>query len=279
MRKTLLCVAAAATLPFILAQAPKKGENHDLGFKDTPQLPGLPYLVHDSDRPHPKVVTPAPEPGGPPSDAIVLFDGRDLSHWQASASPITKKGSSSGAPEWKLENGYFEVVPGTGDLMTKEKFGDVQLHVEWSEPADVTGRSQGRGNSGVILMSRYELQVLDAYNNPTYADGQAGAIYGQWPPLANPARKPGEWQVYDLVFMAPKFEGDNVKEPAYFTVFMNGVLLHNHKASMGPMVYRQVAHYVPHGPEEPLMLQNHNSKVRFRNIWARRLSTYDQPEK
>jgi hypothetical protein len=128
-------------------------------------------------------------------------------------------------------------------------------------------------------MSRYELQVLDSYNSPTYADGQAGAIYGQWPPLANPARKPGEWNVYDIVFVAPKFDGEQVKEPAYFTVFMNGVLLHNHKASMGPMVYRQVAHYVPHDPEMPLLLQNHNSKVRFRNIWARRLTGYDQPEK
>ena len=250
-----------------------------MGFKDTPMLPGLPYHVHDSDRPRPKVVTPATEPGGPPSDAVVLFDGHDLSHWQASASPITKKGSTTGAPEWKLENGYFEVVPGTGDLMTKEKFGDIQLHVEWSEPADVTGRSQSRGNSGVILMSRYECQVLDSYNNPTYADGQAGAIYGQWPPLANPTRKPGEWNVYDIVFIAPRFDGDKVAQPAYFTVFMNGVLLHNHQASMGPMVYRQVAHYVPHGAEEPLMLQNHNSKVRFRNIWARRLTGYDQPER
>jgi hypothetical protein len=280
MRKTVPSLAAAATLaailPFLLAQAPKNGENHDLGFKDTPMLPGLPYHVHDSDRPHPKVVTPAPEPGGPPSDAIVLFDGRDLSHWQSLASPITKKGG--GDPEWKLENGYFESVPRTGDLATKEKFGDVQLHVEWSEPADITGRSQARGNSGVILMGLYEIQVLDSYNSPTYADGQAGAIYGQWPPLANPTRKPGEWQIYDIVFMAPKFDGDTVTEPAYFTVFMNGVLLHNHKASMGPMVYRQVAHYTRHDSEEPLVLQNHNGKVRFRNIWARRLTGYDQPE-
>jgi hypothetical protein len=278
MRKTLLLVAVAATLPFLLSQTAKK-ENHDLGFKDTPQLPGLPYLVHDSDRPHPKVVTPAAAPGGAPSDAVVLFDGHDLSHWQGSASSITKKGSNNAAPEWKLENGYFEVVPGTGDLVTKEKFGDIQLHVEWSEPADITGSGQGRGNSGVILMSRYEIQVLDSYNSPTYADGQAGAIYGQWPPLANPTRKPGDWNVYDIVFIAPKFDGAKVKEPAYFTVFMNGVLLHNHQASMGPMVYRQVAHYVPHGAEEPLLLQNHNSKVRFRNIWARRLTSYDQPEK
>jgi hypothetical protein len=178
-----------------------------------------------------------------------------------------------------VENGYFEVVPKTGDLSTKEKFGDCQLHVEWSERADVKGRSQGRGNSGVILMGRFEIQVLDAVNNPTYADGQAGAIYGQWPPLANPARGPGEWNVYDIVFEAPKFEGEKLVKPAYFTVFMNGVLLHNHKESMGPMVYRQVAHYVPQPAEDSLVLQNHNDAVRYRNVWIRRLKGYDQPEK
>jgi len=280
MRKLFVLAPAviAGAVTLLVAQTqPKKGENHDLGFKDTPMLPGLPYHVHDSDRPHPKVVAPSTQPGGAPADAIVLFDGKDLSHWQSGASSITKKGG--GAPEWKLENGYVECVPGTGDLITKDKFGDVQLHIEWSEPEDISGRSQARGNSGVILMSRYEIQVLDSYNSPTYADGQAGAIYGQWPPLANPTRKPGEWNVYDIVFTAPKFEGDQVKQPAYFTVFLNGVLLHNHQPSMGPMVYRQVAHYVPHPPEEPLTLQNHNSKVRFRNIWARRLTGYDQPEK
>lgn len=280
MRKTLFAVAAAATLSLMIsfsgAQTPPK-QNHDLGFTDTPMLPGLPYHVHDPARPHPKVVTPSNQCGGPPSDAIVLFDGHDLSHWVSSASPITKKGG--GAPEWKVENGYFESVPHTGDLATKEKFGDVQLHLEWSEPADIEGRSQGRGNSGVILMGRYEIQVLDPYNNPTYADGQAGAIYGQWPPLANPGRKPGEWNVYDIAFVAPKFDGDKVVSPAYVTLFMNGVLMHNHQASMGPMVYRQVAHYVPHPPEEPLVLQNHNSRVRFRNIWARRIPAYDQPER
>jgi hypothetical protein len=278
MRKlyVLAPVVIGGALTLLVAQTqPKKGENHDLGFKDTPMLPGLPYHVHDPDRPHPTVLTA--EPGAAPSDAIVLFDGKDLLHWQSGASSITKKGG--GPPEWKLEHGYVECVPGTGDLITKDKFGDVQLHIEWSEPEDITGRSQARGNSGVILMNRYEIQVLDSYNNQTYADGQAGAIYGQWPPLANPTRKPGEWNVYDIVFTAPKFDAGEVKQPAYFTVFMNSVLLHNHQPSMGPMVYRQVAHYVPHGPEEPLTLQNHNSRVRFRNIWARRLTGYDQPEK
>jgi Domain of Unknown Function (DUF1080) len=258
----------------LLAQSPA---NHDLGFKDTPMLPGLPYHVHDSDRPHPPVVTPSDQPGGPPSDAIVLFNGKDLSAWQGHPSTITKAGAA-GPPEWKLENGYFEVVPKTGDLATKEKFGDCQLHVEWSERPDITGTSQGRGNSGVILMGRYEIQVLDSYHSPTYADGQAGAIYGQWPPLANAVRKPGDWNIYDIVFEAPKFEGEKLVKPAYFTVFLNGVLLHNRKESMGPMVYRQVAHYVPQPAEDSLVLQNHNDRVRYRNIWIRRIGEYDRPQ-
>ncbi len=221
----MMCSMGAAQTP-----APSQSANHDLGFKDTPMLPGLPYHVHDSDRPHPPVVTPAAQLGGAPSDAIVLFDGKDLSHWTAHHSDITRAGSS-GQPEWKLENGYVEVVPNTGDIATKEKFGDCQLHVEWASPPEVRGNSQSRGNSGVILMARYEIQVLDSFNNPTYADGQAGAIYGQWPPLANPTRGPGEWQAYDIVFEAPKFEGEKLVKPAYFTVFLNGVLLHNRQAS------------------------------------------------
>ncbi|HEV3196636.1 MAG TPA: DUF1080 domain-containing protein, partial [Bryobacteraceae bacterium] len=166
-----------------------------------------------------------------------------------------------------------------GGLYTKQKFGDCQLHVEWSSPTEVRGTSQGRGNSGVLLMSQYEIQVLDMWDNPTYADGQAGAIYGQWPPLMNPARKPGEWNTYDIVFEAPKFEGDRLAKPAFATVFYNGVIVHNRKELMGPMVYRQVAHYTPHGAEEPLMLQDHNNPVRYRNIWIRRLKGYDEPEK
>jgi hypothetical protein len=261
---------AVAAIALAQEPAPKKAVNHDLGFEDTPMLPGLPYHVHDPNRPHPPVVTPASQPGGAPSDAIVLFDGKDLSQWTGHPSSITR-GGQAGPPEWKVENGYAEVVPKTGDISTREKFGDCQLHVEWAAPAKVEGNSQARGNSGVLLMGRYEVQVLDSYDNPTYADGQAGAIYGQWPPLANPVRKPGEWQSYDIVFEAPKFEGEKLVKPAYFTVFLNGVLLHNHQASMGPMVYRQVAHYSPQPAEDSLVLQNHNSPVRFRNIWIRRL--------
>jgi len=256
-------------LPFLVATLATFGQgvNHDLGFDDTPLLPGLPFHVHDAKRPHPPVVTPAAQVGGAPSDAIVLFDGKDLSQWQGA------KGN------WKVGEGYFEVAPGAGDLKTKQKFGDVQLHVEWAAPAEVRGTSQNRGNSGIYLQGRYEIQVLDSYQNPTYADGQAGAIYGQWPPLANAARKPGEWQSFDIVFEAPRLEGGKLVKSAYATVFLNGVLLHNHKELMGPTVYRALAKYTDQLAEDSLVLQDHQQPVRYRNIWIRRLSTYDQPEK
>jgi hypothetical protein len=244
-----------------------QGVNHDLGYDDTPMLPGLPFHVHDPKRPHPPVVTPSAQPGGAPSDAIVLFDGKDLSQWQKA------KGN------WKVDDGYLQVVPGAGDLATKQKFGDVQLHVEWAAPAEVRGNSQNRGNSGIFLQGRYEVQVLDSYQNPTYADGQAGALYGQWPPLANATRKPGEWQSYDIVFEAPKFEGGKLVKPAYATVFLNGVLLHNHKELMGSTVHRALAKYKDQPAEDSLVLQDHQQPVRYRNIWIRRLGGYDQPEK
>jgi len=255
------------------AQTPAPAENHDLGFKDTPMLPGLPWHVHDPDRPHPPVVTAAATPGGAPSDAIVLFDGKGLSQWRSVPGSITHLGVD-GPPEWKMGNGYFEVAPSAGDLATKEKFGDIQLHVEWSSPNPPKGNSQARGNSGILLMGRYEVQVLDPWDNPTYADGQAAAIYGQWPPLANPGRRPGDWNVYDIVFEAPRLDGDKVLKPAIITVFFNGVLVQNHKESMGPMVYRQVAHYVAQPAEDSLVLQNHRDAVRFRNVWVRRVPAY-----
>jgi hypothetical protein len=250
------------------AQPPRPG---DLGFTDTPMLPGLPWHVHDPARPHPPVVTPGATPGAPPSDAVVLFDGKDLSKWVHR----NAKGETSDA-KWAVRDGYFEVVPKTGSVTTRDSFGSVQLHIEWASPSQVVGNSQGRGNSGVLIMGLYEVQVLDSYDNVTYADGQAAALYGQWPPLANAARKPGEWQTYDIVFEAPRFEGDKLASPAYITVFWNGVLVHNRKEAMGPMVYRNVAKYAPHAAEAPLMLQDHSNPVRFRNVWLRRLGTYDQ---
>ena len=244
-----------------------QAQNSPVGYTDTPMLPGVPYRVHDPGRPHPSEVTPAVQPGGPPSDAIVLFDGKDLSQWTPSRQP------------WKVENGYMEVAANAGDLRSRERFGDIQLHIEWAAPEQVRGNSQNRGNSGIFLQGRYEVQVLDSSNNLTYADGQAGAIYGQWPPLANAARKPGEWQSYDIVFEAPRFEGEKLIKPAYLTVFLNGVLLHHRKELMGPTVHRQLAKYVAHATEEALVLQDHQSPVRYRNIWVRRLTGYDRPER
>lgn len=249
-------LAAAVLLgsALLIAQTPAT----NLGYTDTPMLPGVPYHVHDPARPHPTVITPGAQNGAAPSDAVVLFDGRDLSQWTAARQP------------WKVENGYVEVPPNGGDLTTKEMFGDVQLHVEWAAPAAVRGTSQNRGNSGIFLQGRYEVQVLDSFDNPTYADGQAGAIYGQWPPLVNPVRRPGEWQAYDIVFQAPRFDGDRLRTPAYLTVFLNGVLLHHHQELMGPTVHRALARYTAHSAG-PIVLQDHQQPVRYRNIWVRRI--------
>lgn len=247
-----------------------------IGFDDTPFLPDQPWRVHDYRRPHPPVVTPGTcstqdQPGRPPSDAVVLFDGTDLSHW-------VTYGPNSTEPKpakWKVENGYMEVVGGTGTIFSKEKFGDCQIHVEWAAPEVIQGSSQGRGNSGVIIMGLYEIQVLDSYQNVTYADGQAGAIYGQWPPLVNAALPPGRWQTYDIIFEAPVFEGERLVKPAYATVLHNGVVLHHRQPFIGRMTYRQVATYAPHEPEGPLSLQDHGNPVRYRNIWVRPLGRYD----
>jgi hypothetical protein len=268
----LLAAAALAATQTAAPQLPARTAADD-GFTDTPVLPGLPWRVHDPKRPHPPVVTPGATPGAPPSDAIVLFNGRDLSQWAQ-----RDRNGSPTEPTWNVRDGYFET--GKGGLHTRASFADVQLHLEWATPATIAGNSQGRGNSGVFLMGLYEIQVLDSYNNPTYADGQAGAMYGQWPPLANVARRPGEWQSYDIVFEAPQFENGKLVKPAYQTVFWNGVIVHNRKAAMGATVYRSAAQYgQPHAPALPLMLQDHDNPVRYRNIWIRRLGAYDQPEK
>jgi hypothetical protein len=237
------------------------------GYDDTPFLPGQPWRVHDRNRPQPRVVTPGTEstqeqPGRPPSDAIVLFDGSSLAGWV----------HTDGRPaSWKVENGYTEVVPRSGNIQTTVHFGDCQLHLEWMASADVRGESQGRSNSGVFLMGRYEIQVLDCYQNPTYADGTTAAIYGQFPPLVNACRRPGEWQTYDLVWIAPRFDGERLLSPAFLTLFHNGVLVHYHRALIGPTAHRRVIPYTPHPPIGPLMLQDHGDPVRFRNIWYRPL--------
>jgi hypothetical protein len=241
------------------------------GYNDTPQIPGQKWKVHDMERPRAPRVAPGLN-AAPPSDATVLFDGKDLSQWMQ----MGRDGKTQ-EPKWKVENGYLEIVPRTGKLITREKFGDCQLHVEWMVPQGVKGQGQGRGNSGVELMTRYEIQVLESHDNLTYADGAAGAMYGDWPPLVNPARAEGEWNVYDIIFEAPHFEGGQLARPAYFTVLFNGVLVHNHQAQRGTTIWRQVAKYSPHPAEEPLSLQDHSQPVRYRNIWIRRLKGYDAP--
>jgi Domain of Unknown Function (DUF1080) len=238
-----------------------------VGYDDTPYIPGSPYRVHDIARPRPRVVTPGSAsseaaPGRPPSDAVVLFDGRDLAGW------VGREGGPAG---WKLEVGYMEVAPRAGDIETREHFGDCQLHLEWATPVEVRGDSQGRGNSGVFLMGRYEIQVLDCYDNPTYADGTAGAVYGQFPPLVNACRRPGEWQTYDIVWLAPRFEGERLVSPAYVTIILNGVVVQYHRELLGPTTHRRVTPYAPHPPTGPLRLQDHGNPVRFRNIWYRPL--------
>lgn len=238
-----------------------------LGFTNMAEIPGTPWRVHDASRPHPAVVTPGAVVGAPPADATVLFDGQGLSQWAQS-----RNGQLVDA-EWPVRDGYFETGAGSGSIVTRESFGDVQLHLEFATPSEVEGFSQGRGNSGVILMGRYEIQVLDSYNNVTYADGQAASVYGEYPPLVNVARKPGEWQSYDIIFEAPVFKGPSLTRPAYVTVLWNGVLVHHRRAIMGSTSATMTVHaYTPHEPELPLTLQDHSNPVRYRNVWIRRLN-------
>ncbi|MGH7701042.1 MAG: 3-keto-disaccharide hydrolase [Gemmatimonadales bacterium] len=223
------------------------------------------WPVHSMERPRPPVVRPGlVRPAvAPPSDAIVLFDGTGLGEWEA---------ADSGLARWLVRDGYLQVTGGTGSIRTRRAFGDVQLHIEWAAPAPPRGDGQNRGNSGVFLMSHYEVQVLDSYDNVTYADGQAAALYGQTPPLVNACRPPGAWQTYDIVFRRPRFGADGrVREPARVTVFHNGVLMHDNVAFTGRTVHAQAARYQPHADRLPLTLQDHGDPVRFRNIWIRGL--------
>jgi 3-keto-disaccharide hydrolase len=224
--------------------------------------------IHDLNRPQPKVIQPgtastAAQP--PPSDAIVLFDGKDLSRWRAD-----KGGGPAG---WKVENGYMEVVKGAGGIHTDQGFGDVQLHVEWRTATPGHGEGQERSNSGVFLMGMYEVQVLDSHGNKTYPDGQASALYGQYPPLVNASRPAGEWQTYDIVFRAPRFAADgSLVRPARATVFHNGVLTQDNQELTGPTAHKARPPYKAHEGKLPIGLQDHGDPVRFRNVWVRELS-------
>jgi len=208
--------------------------------------------------PLPPIIDPGP-PGGPPSDAVVLFDGKDLSKWRDAKTNVAG---------WKVENGYVEVTR-AGDILTREEFGDVQLHVEWAAPAEVKGKDQGRGNSGVYLLGRYEIQVLDGFENKTYPDGQAAAFYGNAAPLVNVCRRPGEWQAYEIIFHAPKPQADGRVEPGSFTVFHNGVLVQDHVPVKGPSTTAAALKGL--ATKGPLVLQDHGCPVRYRNIWLRKI--------
>jgi hypothetical protein len=223
------------------------------------------WKIHDMNRPHPPVVTPGKHDvfAAPPSDAVILFDGKDLSQWS----------NAKGEPaKWKVENGYMVAVKGSGDIQTKSGWGDVQLHVEWAAPTLEQDQGQDRGNSGVYLMGLYEVQVLDSYRNQTYADGQAAGIYGQYPPLVNACRPPGEWQSYDIIFRRPRFDGNGgLLRPARLTVLHNGILVQDNVALWGPTNWLEYDPYKAHADKLPLLLQDHGSPVRFRNIWVREL--------
>lgn len=248
MRARTVCLAVFTAAP-LLAQAPARE-----------------WPVHALERPQPRVVRPGvPTGGSPPSDAIILFDGRSLSEWSAG-------GDSSKPARWRVAEGYAEVVPRTGTITTRRRFGDMQLHIEWASPAVVRDTGQDRGNSGVFFMDRYELQVLDSYGNRTYPDGQASAVYAQHPPLVNASRPPGEWQSYDVVFRRPRFDARGaLLRPARVTVFHNGVLVQDAVALTGPVAHGSRPPYSAHPDRLPLSLQDHGAPVRFRNIWVRDL--------
>lgn len=228
------------------------------------------WPIHDLTRPKPVVVHPGgPAIVRPPADAVVLFNGTGLEAWEAQR-------ERGGPAPWRIVDGAMEVVPGSGGIRTRATFGDVQLHLEWMAPAPPRGTGQDRSNSGVFLMERYEVQVLDSWENATYADGQAAAIYGQHPPLVNASLPPGSWQSYDILFRRPRFDADGkLTVPARMTVFHNGVLVHEEALLIGPTSHRVRAPYEAHADRLPIALQDHDHPVRFRNIWVRPLT--DQP--
>jgi hypothetical protein len=259
-----LLAASLSVLPVSLAIA-------DGAFYGDPPDATHPWAIHDMNRPQPPVVvagTPSSneQPGKPPSDAVVLFGGSeaDIQKWQADKNPPEPT-------KWVVKNGLLQCVPGSGYIRTKEQFSDCQLHVEWSEPEDIEGKSQGRGNSGIFLMGQVEVQVLDNHNNPTYPDGAAGSVYGVNPPMANPIRKPGEWQTYDIVFRRPIFKDGKEVDPGYLTVFINGVLVQDHTPIEGGGGHKARSKPRAFPDMGPLKLQDHGNPVRYRNIWYRPL--------
>jgi len=274
--KTQVIVSLTALLMIVVSanaqNSPKVQEiviDGVAGFQDTPMQPDGKWHVHDPARPQPPVVTPGEfsQNAQPPSDAVVLFDGKDLSHW---------RDRDGNPPPWKIEDGVM--ISQKTDIVTTNQFGDIQLHLEFREPNSNDREGQGRGNSGIFLMGKYEIQVLDCYKNKTYADGTTGAIYGQHPPLANACRPPNEWQTYDIIFNVPHFDtGGKLLSLGYATVTFNGVVVQNHQAIRGNTSWRSPGSYTPVGPTGPIALQYHNNSVSFRNIWVRPVPAINQP--
>jgi hypothetical protein len=267
--RAVALAAACSLLASIPAAAdtrvPARDGSGILGHKDTPVLPWCGFHVHDPDRPAPPVVDPGPPPppAPVPADAVVLFKGDDLSSWQES--------------KWRVADG--EIVAGEGSLVSKQDFGDLQLHVEWLAPADFKGPWHDRGNNGVLLMGLFEIQIFDSHSEPIYPDGQAAAIYGQTPPRVNVTRPPGQWQSFDIVFTAPRFEGERLLAPARATIFHNGVLVHLEQEIHGETRHLALPEYRRKTRRGPLVLHGHNCPVRFRNIWVRPLEPGPAPAK
>jgi hypothetical protein len=228
------------------------------GYRDTPKLPWCPWKVHDPDRPAANRVDPgkAPAPASIPADAVVLFDGKDLGAWKPAA-------------DWKVVDGLL--IAGDAPFATKESFGNMQLHLEWMGPADYNGPWYNRGNNGVLLMGLYEIQIFDSFNEKIYPDGACAAIYGQTPPLVNVTRPPGEWQSFDIFFVAPKFEGDKLVSPPRVTILHNGVLVQLNEEIHGETGHRIVPEFKRKVSQGPLALGGHGCAIRFRNIWVRPL--------
>ena len=256
MKRVILSLLAVAVVATVSAQEKKEYP------KPEGMRPGMTAFW----TPQPKVVKPGDiKTNSAPSDAIVLFDGTNLSAW---------KSSRGGEADWQVHDGVFTVDKSKGDIITKQSFGSFQLHLEWCVPENITGTSQGRGNSGVFLQDKYEIQILDNYNNKTYTNGQTGSVYKQTPPLANAMRKPGEWNVYDIIYNAPVFNDDGTYKVApTVTVIQNGIVLLNHFTILGTTEYIGVPRVVPHG-DGPIRLQMHgdpSEPISFRNIWLREM--------
>ena len=260
-----------ALVMLILCGQSVRGQQAPVGYDDTPMQPNGKWRVHDGTRPQPPMVVPGvtndiPVPA--PADAVMLLGiADDLSSWQM---------TDGSAPAWTMKGGVLQA--GKGVLQTKREFADFQLHVEFATPVEVKGNSQERGNSGVFLLGKFEIQILDSYHNLTYPDGQAAAMYGQYPPLVNASRRPGEWQTYDITFTAPRFGANSeLQTPAVVTVLHNGVLVHNATAFWGPTRHKSVLPYSADMAKGPIAPQDHGTPVRYRNIWIRPLKPYDAP--